>query len=89
MKLANNLNEFIETMEKAERQALNNELGQRLTKELLKMKLRENPNMTPEEWQQAKNEFMTFIFCKALEDFPELMDEFAGHVYDDIKTKTA
>ena len=51
------------------------------------MKLAENPNMTPDEWQQAKNEFMTYIFCNALMNFPELMDEFANHTFDKLKNE--
>lgn len=87
MRIANNYDEFIDAMEKAERKALNNELGQNLTKELLEMKLSENPAMTPEQWQQAKNEFMTYIFCNAIMNFPELMDEFASHTYDKLKNE--
>lgn len=61
--IANNFDEFVSKVSEAERKALNNETGQELTKQLLQMKLKQNPNMTKEEWQKTKSEFMTFIFC--------------------------
>lgn len=87
MKVANNFDEFITKMEEAERKALNNEFGQKMTEELLKMKLEANPNLTPEEWKQTKSEFMTFIFYQALKEFPDLMHEFSGHVYNKLRAE--
>lgn len=83
--IAKDLNEFVTKMEEAERKALNNDLGQEMTNKLLKMKLADNPNMTPEEWKQTKSEFMTFIFYQALKEFPDLMDEFGEHVYNKLR----
>lgn len=83
--IAKDLNEFVTKMEEAERKALNNDLGQEMTNKLLKMKLADNPNMTPEEWKQTKSEFMTFIFYQALKEFPDLMDEFSEHVYNKLR----
>lgn len=85
MMIAKDLNEFVTKMEEAERKALNNDLGQEMTNKLLKMKLADNPNMTPEEWKQTKSEFMTFIFYQALKEFPDLMDEFGEHVYNKLR----
>lgn len=85
MMIAKDLNEFVTKMEEAERKALNNDLGQEMTNKLLKMKLADNPNMTPEEWKQTKSEFMTFIFYQALKEFPDLMDEFSEHVYNKLR----
>ena len=87
MNIANDFNEFITKVEEAERQALNNEFGQKMTEELLKMKLEANPNLTPEEWKQTKSEFMTFIFYQMLKASPDLMKEFGGHVYDELRKK--
>lgn len=56
MQIANNFDEFIERVSEAERKALNMPAGQKMTQKLLEMKLAANPNLTPEEWQQTKNE---------------------------------
>lgn len=85
MMIASNFNEFVTKIEKAERKALNSEAGQQLTKELLKMKLAENPNLTPEEWQQTKSEFMTFIFAMFVKETPEAMKELSDHVYNELR----
>lgn len=85
MKIANNFDEFVTKVEEAERTMLNTEDGQKLTKELLNMKLEDNPNLTPEEWQQTKSEFMTFLFFQFVKDNPEAMEEFSGHVYNELR----
>lgn len=87
MYIANNFNEFVETVAQAERKVLNTEAGQELTKELLKMALQKNPNMTTEEWKQTKSDFMTFIFCQFVKDCPEAMTELAHHTYNAINAK--
>lgn len=46
--------EFIERVSTGVMNALNTEVGQKLTSKLLEMKLAENPNMTAEEWQKIK-----------------------------------
>lgn len=83
--IANNLNEFIETVSNAERKALNTAAGQKITKQLLEMKLKENPNMTKEEWQETKSQFMTFIFAMIMKEQPEMMKELGGHVYEELR----
>ena len=83
--IANNSNEFITKVEEAERKVLNSEMGQKLTDQLLKMKLADNPNMTPDEWQQTKSEFMTFIFYQFVKNTPEAMEELASHVYNECR----
>ncbi len=85
MMIAKDFNEFIDKVSQAERKVLNTEAGQALTQELLKMKLADNPNMTPEEWQQTKSEFMTFIFYQFVKDCPEAMSELEDHVYNELK----
>lgn len=84
MMIASNFNEFVEKVSDAERKALNTEIGQEMTKKLLKMKLAENPNMTPEEWKQTKSEFMTFIFYQFVKDCPQAMNELGTHVYNEL-----
>lgn len=85
MMIAKNFNEFIEKVSEAERKMLNTEDGQKLTQELLKMKLAENPNMTPEEWKQTKSEFMTFLFYQFVKECPEAMSELSDHVYNELR----
>lgn len=83
--MANNFNEFVTKVEEAERKALNTEIGQELTEQLLQMKLAENPNMTEEEWKQTKSEFMTFIFYQFVKECPEAMKELGTHVYNELQ----
>lgn len=85
MMIAKDFNEFIEKVSEAERIMLNTEDGQKLTQELLKMKLVENPNMTPEEWKQTKSEFMTFLFYQFVKECPEAMSELGDHVYNELR----
>lgn len=83
--LANNFNEFVEKVAEAERVVLNTEMGQKITTELLKMKLKENPNMTEDEWKQTKSEFMTYIFMLFVKEHPEAMKELATHTYNELR----
>ena len=85
--IAQNFDEFINTVSEAERKTLNTPLGQQLTKELLKMKLEQNPNMTAEEWTRTKSEFMTFIFAMFVKENPEAMQELGHHVYNELKAE--
>ena len=75
MQIANNFNEFIDKVSEAERQVLNSPAGQELTQKLLEMKLKQNPNMTPEEWKDTKSQFMTFMFAVFVKEVPEAMQE--------------
>lgn len=87
MMIASNFNEFIEKVSEAERKMLNTEMGQQLTQDLLEMKLKENPNMTVEEWQQTKSEFMTFIFTMFVKENPVAMEELGTHLYNELRNK--
>lgn len=60
MMIAGSFDEFVEKITQAERKALNTPFGQEITERLLKMKLEENPDMTAEEWQDTKSQFLTF-----------------------------
>lgn len=83
--IASSFNDFVEKVSEAERVALNTPMGQELTKNLLSMKLKDNPNMTPDEWQQTKSEFMTYIFAQFVMQFPEAMEELSTHTYNELK----
>ena len=85
MTIANNFDEFVENVSEAERKALNMPAGQEMTQKLLEMKLAANPNMTPEEWQQTKSEFMTFLFAMFVRETPEAMQELGHHVWNELQ----
>ena len=89
MTIANNFDEFVENVSEAERKALNMPAGQEMTQKLLEMKLAANPNMTPEEWQQTKSEFMTFLFAMLVRETPEVMQEMGKHVYNELRKQEA
>lgn len=85
--IAENFKGFVYTASDAIRKMLNEtEIGQQLTKDVLDEALRKNPNMTAEEWQDIKSQFMTFLFAKLVSDHPELMEELATHTYNELQT---
>lgn len=85
MRIAENFDQFVERVSDAERIFLNSPDGQALTKQLLEMKLAQNPNMTAEEWAQTKSEFMTFLFAMFVKETPEAMKELGGHVWNSLQ----
>ena len=87
MQIANNFNEFIDKVSEAERQVLNSPAGQELTQKLLEMKLKQNPNMTPEEWQDTKSQFMTFMFAVFVKEVPEAMQELGSHLWYELNAQ--
>ena len=84
MQIANSFNEFIDTVAEAERQTLNSPAGQELTQKLLEMKLKQNPNMTSEEWQDTKSQFMTFMFAVFVKEVLEAMQELGSHLWHEL-----
>ena len=89
MMIAGSFDEFVEKITQAERKALNTPFGQEITEKLLAMKLAENPNMTQEEWQDAKSQFLTFLFAMFVKETPEAMAELAQHCWDELQAKEA
>lgn len=89
MMIAGNFDEFVEKITQAERKALNTPFGQEITEKLLAMKLAENPNMTQEEWQDTKSQFLTFLFAMFVKETPEAMAELAQHCWDELQAKEA
>ena len=83
--IAKDFDGFVEKVSSALRVALNTPFGQEMTQKLLNMKLEQNPNMTREEWQKTKSEFMTFLFCQFVQDCPGAMQELAGHVWEELR----
>ena len=82
--MAKNLNEFINTACTAVQNTLNSEAGQELVQKLLDKKLAENPNMTENEWNKTKQEFMTFMFFTLVKENPEVMSEMAKLTYEEL-----
>ena len=89
MMIAGSCDEFVEKITQAERKALNTPFGQEITEKLLAMKLAENPNMTQEEWQDTKSQFLTFLFAMFVKETPEAMAELAQHCWDELQAKEA
>lgn len=89
MMIAGSFDEFVEKITQAERKALNTPFGQEITEKLLAMKLAENPNMTQEEWQDTKSQFLTFLFAMFVKETPEAMAELAQHCWDELQAEEA
>lgn len=89
MMIAGSFDEFVEKITQAERKALNTPFGQEITEKLLAMKLAENPNMTQEEWQDTKSQFLTFLFAMFVKETPEAMAELAQHCWDELQVNEA
>lgn len=87
MMIADNFNDFVEKVTQAERKVLNTPFGQKITEKLLAMKLAENPDMTQEEWQDTKSQFLTFLFAMFVKETPQAMAELAQHTWDELQVK--
>ena len=83
--LARDYDEFVTKALHGIQNGLNGEAGQALTQELLQNALTKNPNMTAEEWDKLKQDFMLFCFVTALKETPELWKEFAAHVWEELQ----
>ncbi len=84
MMIANSFDEFVNKTSDAIRTVLNTEVGQEYSKQLLAAALKDNPNMTQEEWHQIKSEFMTRLFLMFVQETPEAMQELATHTYNEL-----
>ena len=87
MRIANNYNEFVEKVVGTLTEKLNTEQGQDVVKGLLSMKLKQNPNLTPEEWQTTKQEFLTFLFALFIKNVPETAGEMSEHVWNELQAQ--
>ncbi len=83
--IAQDFNGFVEKVSEGIRTALNTPTGQQITKELLRMKLEENPELTPEEWKETKSQFMTFCFTLFVKETPQAMKELSCHVWNELQ----
>lgn len=87
MMVANNLGEFVDKTGDAIITVLNTEIGQEITRTMRAEALKKNPNMTPEEWQQMKSQFVAFTFAMFVKENPEAMNELGTHVYNELRAK--
>jgi len=49
--------------------------------------LEQNPGLTPEEWQQTKSEFLTYLFAMFVRETPEAMKELGTHVWNELNAE--
>lgn len=85
--IAQNATEFCTKAADAICKALNNETGQKITEKMLEKALEQNPEMTPNEWQKLKEQFVQFVFVQYMMHDKEAMNEFAGHIYDELRSE--
>lgn len=83
--IANDFDSFCIRMLDNVQSGLNSDGGRKVTRELLRTMLKKNPDLTPEEWNNTKRDFMTFCFWKVIQETPDLMDEFSRHVYNMLR----
>jgi hypothetical protein len=86
--IAKNTTEFLDTVSSAIVKTMNTtEIGQELTEKLLEMKLAENPNMTKEEWNKTKQQFLIFMFHSFIKETPQAMQELGEHIYNELNAE--
>ena len=86
--IARNLDEFTEKTIDVIVNGLNKtEEGKQIMTALLNEKLANDPDMTPEQWQQVKQQFLVYVFHKLVRENDELMHEMASHFYNEIREK--
>ena len=86
--IAKNTTEFLDTVSSAIVKTMNTtEIGQELTEKLLDMKLAENPNMTKEEWNIVKQQFLVFMFHNFIKETPQAMQELGEHIYNELNAE--
>ena len=79
--LVKDMTAFNECAENAIQNIMNSPLGLEMTERLLQIKLAENPDITPEEWTEAKRGLALYLFMETLKNEPTLMNEYAAHMY--------
>ena len=87
--IAKNFDEYVDKVSSAVQTALNTPVGQELVQDLLNAKLAQNPHMTQEEWNRAKQEFMVYVFSRFVMETPGAMQELSGHVWEEMQHETA
>lgn len=85
MMIAENYNDFVDKSMIALMKSLNSEKGQEMVQSLLQEALKQNPNLTPDEWQKMKQQFMMHCFCEFVKNNPDVMQEMGLHLYNELK----
>lgn len=80
--LAQDYESFVHKMLSALQTALNDS---GICDDLLGESFKRNPDMTPDEWSQIKQQFMVFMFHQALTECPQLKHEMAVHLYNELR----
>lgn len=86
-KIAANTNEFFETVSKSIIAYLNTEAGREVVDTYRNNILAGNPNLTEEEWANAKKDLVFLIFKDFVMHTPEAMKELAVHYYNEFHTE--
>lgn len=86
MNIAKDFDEFTHKAVTATVNALNSESGQALIDELRKKCLKDNPNMSEDEWSKIKQEFLVYMFFNLIKDAPDLMREMGEHLYKKLNS---
>ena len=60
--------ETYETITKAAQKALNSEAGQKLTEKLIEEVVKQNPNITMEEWKEIQTRFLAYTAIKMTQE---------------------
>lgn len=69
--------ELIRKIVEGEVLALNSEKGQEALQTVLDETLKQNPNVTAEEWSTIKKNFIKVVFEKTIAEHPELLKSLA------------
>ena len=83
--IAKNLDEMIDTLAEAGIKTMNTEAGQQITEELMKLEFSLNPNMTPDEWEDAKSRFLVYVIMDVIKNNDSIRNEFATHLYTELR----
>lgn len=83
-KIAANTNEFFDKVSKNIIDFLNTEAGREVVDTYRNNILAGNPNLTEEEWANAKKDLVLLMFKDFVMRTPDAMKELAGHYYSEF-----
>lgn len=85
MMIAENYNDFVDKSMIALMKSLNSGKGQKMVESLLQEALKQNPNLTPDEWGKMKQQFIMHCFYEFVKSNPDVMQEMGLHLYNELK----
>ena len=71
----------LENIVNAVKDGLNTERGQELVEKIMERELERNPNLTVEEWQETKQNLLTFLSLMVIKEMPEVGNEVSREIY--------